>query len=377
MNICSKCVMDETAPNIIFDSEGQCNFCKDFFENSNNIYFDNLDIKSKKLNDLVATIKKDGLGKKYDCIVGVSGGIDSSWVLVEVINKGLRPLAVHMDNGWNSELAQNNISSLITKLGVDLYTYVIDWDEYRILMQSFFDADVVDVELLYDNAMLKVNYMLANKFNVKYILSGMNKSTEGINMPDNWNWFKYDKKQISYIGKNFNNVSLKSFPAIGTLEYLYFRFFRKIEWIPFLDFLEYEKESALSVLEKEFSYTRYPYKHYESVFTRFYQGFLLPKKFNIDKRKLHLSSLIVTKQLSRNRALEILEKIPYPNEMELRSDIEYFLKKMNWSYSHLNDYISRPPISHNTYVSEINLWKFIFYNINRSKFYNILKNIVK
>jgi N-acetyl sugar amidotransferase len=369
--------MDESAPNIIFDSEGQCNFCKEFFENSNTIYFDNADVKNVKLNQLISKIKKDGLGKKYDCIVGVSGGIDSSWVLVEVVNKGLRPLAVHMDNGWNSELAQNNISNLISKLGVDLYTYVIDWDEYRSLMQSFFDADVVDVELLYDNAMLRVNYMLASKFNVKYILSGMNKSTEGINIPESWNWFKYDKKQINFIGKKFNNVNFKSFPAIGTLDYLYYRFLRNIEWISFLDFIEFEKENALTVLEKDFSYTRYPYKHYESVFTRFYQAFLLPKKFNIDKRKLHLSSLIVTNQLNRDQALEILKNIPYPSELELSSDIEYFLKKMNWTDSQLNEYISRPQKNHYLYPSEINLWNFFFKNRDRSKFYHFLRNFVK
>lgn len=374
---CNNCVMDETAPNIIIDDSGNCNFCKDFINNTESVYFDIDEIKNNKLKVLINQIKLNGKNNKYDCIVGVSGGVDSSWVLVEAIKQGLRPLAVHMDNGWNSELAQNNIANLITKLGVDLYTYVIDWEEYRSLMQSFFDADVVDVELLYDNAMLKVNYMLAKKFKVRYILSGMNQSTEGIRMPENWNWFKYDKKQIISIGKKFNNVKTNSFPAIGTLDYCYYRFFKKIEWLPFLDFIKFEKEAALTILENEFGYKRYPYKHYESIFTRFYQGYLLPKKFKIDKRKLHLSSLIVTNQISRNTAIEILQNSPYPSQVDLENDLEYFLKKMNWTQNDLELYLTRDPKPHDQYDSEFKLWKFIFDNTNKGAIYNFIKKIFK
>jgi len=374
---CNFCVMDESAPNIIIDESGTCNFCKDFINNAESVYFDNDEIKSEKLNVLINQIKLNGKNNQYDCIIGVSGGVDSSWVLVEAIKQGLRPLAVHMDNGWNSELAQNNIANLITKLGVDLYTYVIDWEEYRSLMQSFFDADVVDVELLYDNAMLKVNYMLAKKFKVKYILSGMNQSTEGIRMPENWNWFKYDKKQIKSIGNKFNKIKTNSFPAIGTLDYCYYRFYKKIEWLPFLDFLKFEKEAALIILENEYGYKRYPYKHYESIFTRFYQGYLLPKKFNIDKRKLHLSSLIVTNQINRDNAIEILKNSPYPSQVDLENDLEYFLKKMNWTQNDLDVYLSRDPKSHNEYDSEFKFWKLIFDNSNRGSIYNFIKKIFK
>jgi len=369
--------MDETAPNIIIDESGICNFCKDFINNAESIYFDNYEIKNKKLNILINQIKLNGKNNKYDCIVGVSGGVDSSWVLVEAIKKGLRPLAVHMDNGWNSELAQNNIANLISKLGVDLFTYVIDWEEYRSLMQSFFDADVVDVELLYDNAMLKVNYMLAKKFSVKYILSGMNQSTEGIRVPENWNWFKYDKRQIKSIGNKFNNIKTNSFPAIGTLDYCYYRFYKKIEWLPFLDFLKFEKEASLLILEKEYGFKRYPYKHYESIFTRFYQGYLLPKKFKIDKRKLHLSSLIVTNQVSRDSAIDILKNSPYPSQVDLENDLEYFLKKMNWIQNDLELYLSRDPKPHNQYDSEFKLWKLIFDNTNRGAIYNFVKKVFK
>jgi len=177
--------MDTTAEDIIFDEHGNCNFCEDFIKKLKN------PIKKVNLNleEFVQKIKEDGKGKNYDCIVGVSGGVDSSYTLVKVKELGLRPLAVHMDNGWNSELAVSNIKNLIEKLDVELYTHVIDWSEYRQLMQSFFDADVIDVELLYDNAMLAVNYKLANRYGVKYILSGSNIATEGMKIPNNWNWF--------------------------------------------------------------------------------------------------------------------------------------------------------------------------------------------
>ena len=180
---CIRCVMDTDAVDIIFDEQGTCNYCSEFLERSKHILGQNSVNKEEKLKQIVAKVKANGKGKPYDCIVGVSGGVDSSWTLVEVKRLGLRPLAVHMDNGWNSELAQNNISNLLITLDVDLYTHVIDWDEYRELMQAFFDADVIDVELLYDNATLGVNYQQANKYGLKYILAGTNNATEGMQIP--------------------------------------------------------------------------------------------------------------------------------------------------------------------------------------------------
>ena len=180
--ICKRCVMDTTASKIEFDEHGNCNYCQQVIDISGHIMKMSEDEKAEKLAAFVAKVKEDGKGKKYDCVIGVSGGIDSSWVLVKAIELGLRPLAVHMDNGWNSELAQNNIANLIRTLGVDLYTHVIDWKEYRSMMQAFFDADVVDVELLYDNAMFGVNYFQSRKYGVKYIIGGMNTATEGLVM---------------------------------------------------------------------------------------------------------------------------------------------------------------------------------------------------
>ena len=350
--ICNRCIMDTTAPNIKFDNSGNCNFCNDLI-NGNQL--NKNDIKHE-LDSLINRIKEDGKNKKYDCIVGVSGGVDSSYVLIKAIELGLRPLAVHMDNGWNSELAQNNIYNLISKLNIDLYTHVINWEEYRKLMQAFFDSDVVDVELLYDNAMLAVNYKLASKYKIKYILGGMNKSSEGMRMPEGWNSFKYDKKQIKYLAKKFSNISIKTFPAIGTLDYIFYRFFKKIQWTSILDLIDYKKDFALNILESNYSYKRYPYKHYESVFTRFYQGYILPKKFNIDKRKLHLSTLIANEQLTRDKAIEQMKKNAYVTELEQKKDIRYFLKKMRWNEKDLEEYLGRPKVDHESYPSEKNLW---------------------
>lgn len=354
--ICKRCLMDSKEVDFQINENGFCNYCSDYLDSRLNKQ-SLRQHSSEDLEDLIKNIKRKGRNKKYDCIVGVSGGVDSSWVLVKVKELGLRPLAVHMDNGWNSELAQNNISNLISNLDVDLYTHVIDWNEYRNLMQSFFDSDVVDVELLYDNAMLATNYNLAKKFGVKYILGGTNVATEGMKMPSNWNWFKYDKKNIKNIAKRFGNHKLVTFPSIGIWEYLHCEYFLRIKWVSFLDYLEYNKNEAINSLSANFKYKPYPYKHYESVFTRFYQGYILPKKFGIDKRKLHLSTLVVNGILDRDDGLNDLKKIPYPSQEELNSDIDYFLKKMQWEKNDLKKYLDRKRIEHNFYPSSKFLWE--------------------
>ena len=361
---CTRCLMDTTAEGITFDENGVCNYCRDF---------ELVLQKPKKrinvsLESLVEKIKQDGKKKPYDCIVGVSGGVDSSYTLVKVKELGLRPLAVHMDNGWDSELAANNIKNLVQGLGVDLYTHVIDWDEYRELMQAFFDADVIDIELLYDNAMLAVDYEQADKYGIKYILAGTNTSTEGMRMPKNWNWFKFDKKNIYKLAK-LRNVKIKTFPAFGTLDFVYHEFVKQNKWISFLDYLpNYDKFEALSILQKDFGYKPYPYKHYESIFTRFYQGFILPEKFHVDKRKVHLSTLILAGQLSKEEALKQMQgKYAYPSQKELDEDIQYFLKKMRWTREQLDAYLKRPEKPHTLYGSEIGLFNALLAIYKRFK----------
>ena len=356
---CARCVMDTDAIDITFDKQGICNFCFDFLERSKNILGQNSIVKEDRLDQLVQRIKNDGKNKSYDCIVGISGGVDSSWTLVEVKRLGLRPLAVHMDNGWNSELAQNNISNLLNTLKVDLYTHVINWEEYRNLMQAFFDADVIDIELLYDNACLAVNYQQAIKYGLKHILAGTNNATEGMKMPKKWNWFKYDKRNIKALAKRNGLKGFKTFPTIGTSEFVWNHFVKRIRWNSFLDYLNYNKFHALDELEKNYGYKRYVSKHYESIFTRFYQGYILPKKFGVDKRKIHLATLVVSQQISRDEALSMLEQTPYSSNVEIETDITYFLKKMRWSRKQLDEYLARPEILHSNYSTEKPIWDYL------------------
>jgi N-acetyl sugar amidotransferase len=365
---CTRCVMDTSALDIIFDQEGICNYCTEFIKKNNHL-FEDLEKKKESLINFVKKVKDDGRNNKYDCIVGISGGVDSSWTLVKAKELGLRPLAVHMDNGWNSELAQNNIANLVQKLDIDLYTHVINWNEYRELMQAFFDADVIDVELLYDNAMLAVNYQQAKKYNVKYIISGSNTATEGMRMPSAWNWFKYDKKNIIGIARKNGIKKLTTFPAIGVIQYIYNTFIKKIVWVRFLDYLNYDKFLAMDTLKENYNFKPYLYKHNESIFTRFYQGYILPKKFKVDKRKLHYATLVISGQISREAACVELEKsIHYNSKEEMENDISYFLKKMKWSKDQLNRYLVRPELSHYLYPNEKILYDFL------KKLYKMISN---
>lgn len=373
---CRRCVMDTTARNITFDEEGVCNFCSEFIDRHQNVIHQTPEQKREKLNQLIEKIKKQGNGKPYDCIIGVSGGVDSSWVLVRAVELGLRPLAVHMDNGWNSELAQNNISNLVNKLGVDLYTHVINWNEYKKLMQCFFDSDVVDVELLYDNAMLAVNWHQARKKNIKYILAGTNLATEGMPMPKNWNWFKYDKKNIKNIAGKFGNIKLNTFPSIGVLGLFYARLVKRIKWVSILDFMEFNKFDVMEELAKNYGYKPYPYKHYESIFTRFYQGHILTGKFGVDKRLLHFSTLIISGQMSRKDAMRDLESIPYPSRENLEDDTRYFLKKMEWAPKDLENYIKRSPKCHSLYGSELKRYTFLTEKLRNFIPQSLLKKVI-
>lgn len=341
--------MNESAPDWHANVDGTCNYCVEYSALLAKAAQPSTINGKTGLDDLVSQIRKEGEGKRYDCIVGLSGGLDSAWTLYQAIKQGLRPLAVHMDNGWNSELAQSNIENLVRSLGVDLYTHVIDWPEYRSLMQAFFDADVIDVELLYDNAMLAVNYQQAVKFGVRSILAGTNVATEGMRMPPGWNWYKFDARNIRSIA---SRVKIRTFPIISTFDRIYYTFIRRIRWISFLDAINYKKAEALEVLTRDFRYKPYPYKHYESIFTRFYQGYILPRKFGVDKRRLHLSTLIVSGQMSREVALQQLAELPYPSENELLQDRKYFIKKMGWSESQLEEYLARPPRPHEHFASE-------------------------
>ena len=347
--VCTRCVMDTTDKFITFDEQGVCSHCHAYETIVKEWDLDNL-IKNKKFESTIQKIKEDGTGKDFDCIVGLSGGVDSSYIAWLCKKNGLRPLCVHLDNGWNSELAVANIHSIVDRLGFDLYTHVIDWEEFKDLQRSFFKANVVDIELLSDHAIFGVIMDLAKKHNIKYILSGANIATEAI-MPKSWVHRKQDLANIKSIQKQFGTRKIKSFPQVSTIEHVCSMYVLGYSVLKPLNKIEYNKKAAKEILIKELGWRDYGGKHYESIFTKFYQAYILPNKFNIDKRKAHLSTLINSNQMTKEEALEELKK-PLYNNQDLESDTEYVCKKLGFTRQEFQDYMKAPARSHYEFDSD-------------------------
>jgi N-acetyl sugar amidotransferase len=370
LQVCSRCIMDISASGITFDDKGHCSYCTEFLGRLSRT---GLVMPQEEREAFLSRVRKDGRGKEYDCVIGLSGGVDSSYALFLAVKNGLRPLAVHLDNGWNSELAVHNIAALVRTLDVDLYTHVIDWEENRDLQLSFFKANVIDIEMLMDNAMQALNYQMARQYKVKWILAGTNRSTEGMHMPMNWNWLKLDARNIRDIHNRFGTVPIKTHPLISVPGFIINRYLFGVRWTSFLDYFDYRKEDALAVLKEEVGYRPYPYKHYESVFTRFYQGYILPRKFGVDKRKLHLSTLIATGQMTRQEAVALMEQPPYPDIRQEQEDCVFVLKKLGFGRDEFETYLTAPAVPHDAHATEKPLWDFLY---QRYKSLAALKNKV-
>jgi N-acetyl sugar amidotransferase len=351
---CNRCIMDSSAINFVKFDLG-CNFCASMklsqSKNSSNLILNNVD-------DLVQNIKASKRDS-YDCIIGVSGGVDSSWVLVKAVEAGLKPLAVHFDNGWNSDLSQKNIEALVTKLGVDFETYIVNWREYKQHLKGMFNSNVIDLELLSDNLMNNVVLDFAIKHRVKYILNGVNTSTEGIPLPKNWAWHKLDGTNLKSILKKNSKSKMISIKPRSIINYHLLKNIHRVHDIEFLNYFSFNKNEALECLIEKFNYSPYPFKHYENIFTRVYQGFILPNKFGVDKRKLHFSALIINNELSRDHAISLLNDIPYDSEESLQEDISYVKKKLDMTENYWNEYIKHPAESHEKYFSYLNILKAI------------------
>jgi len=349
--MCKRCIMDTNDdPAIRFNSEGFCNYCEDYFEKKELAEINKTD-KTAELNAIVNKIKNSNTGQTYNCIVGVSGGADSTYMVYKAKELGLRPLAVHYDNSWNSELSVNNIESLLRKLDIDLFTYVNDWEEFKDLQLSFFKANVIDIELTTDQAILAVLHQTAKKHGIKYILTGHNTSTESI-LPRHWYHYKIDVLNIKSIHKKHGTKKLKTYPMVGFFERWYTAKYKTIESISLLNYMEYNKEEAKKILSEKIGWTNYGGKHFESVFTRFYQGYILPEKFNVDKRKAHLSALICSGQISREQALDEMKLPPY-DEKQMAEDKEFVLKKLGFTETAFEKYMNEPPQDHLRYASYI------------------------
>lgn len=350
--ICSKCILDTNDdPGLEFNESGICSYCLSYDKTANK---NNLNLKEhndEKLEHIIERIKREGINNEYDCILGVSGGVDSTYVAYKAKEFGLRPLVIHYDNGWNSELAVMNIENTVKKLDLDLYTYVNNWNEFKDIQLSFFKASVVDIELITDQAILAIVHKTARKYNIKYILSGSNIATEEI-LPSHWHHWKIDVLNILSIHKQFGKIKIKTYPILGFWEHIYSTRILKIKNINILNYLNYSKDEAKEIIIRDLDWRDYGGKHYESIFTRFYQSYILPKKFKIDKRKAHLSTLICSGQISRESALIELQKPIYDPD-KLQDDYEYVLKKLNLTEEEFQKLMELPIKKHLEYPSYI------------------------
>lgn len=332
--ICSRCIMDNTVKGITYNEKGECTFC--------NIH-DELELKfplnestKAELQNIVDKIKIEGKSKKYDCIIGISGGRDSTYTLYTAIKMGLRPLAVHFDNGWNSENAVRNIENLCNRLNVDLHTHVANWEEFKDLQRSFLHASVPDAEVPTDWVIFSVLFEQANKFGLKYIIHGHSFRTEGTT-PLTWTYM--DGKYVNDVHEKFGRIKIKSFPVMGMYNYLFYTFVKRIKQVRLLYYMPYDEEKILKMLKDEVGWTNYGGKHHESTYTGFFQSYILTRKFNIDKRKLHYSALIRSGQMTRSEALMKVQKDPFDGGTDT---VNYCLKKLDFTESEFDEIMKKP-----------------------------------
>jgi N-acetyl sugar amidotransferase len=343
---CSLSVMDNIAdPYIGFDENGISNYYYEYLAAEKAVVKKGTEGEFF-LNESIKKIKQAAGNKKYDCILGVSGGVDSTYLALLAKNLGLKPLCVHFDNGWNSELAVKNIENIISTLGFDLYTYVINWQEFKDIQQAYFKAHVIDIEAISDIAIVNSLFKLTQDNNIKYLLSGNNVVTEQT-LPRAW--VCKDEENLVNIHRRFGKIKLKTFPYHSPFKKLVNGSFHKLQIVPLLNYIPYEKTTIKKTIQEELGWVDYGGKHYESVFTKFYQGYILPVKFKVDKRKAHLSTLIFSKQLTKQEALLELEKPPYQSEKELASDREYVIKKLDMTDREFEEYMQMPPVDHAVY----------------------------
>lgn len=354
--ICSNCVMDTTDSKIIFDEKGVCDHCNTYYnEILPNWHTD--ERGDKALREIVSKIKRSGKGQDFDCLMGMSGGIDSSYLLYIMKEKyGLRPLVFHVDAGWNSQIAVNNIERLVDGLGLDLYTEVINWEEIKDLQLAFFKSGVPHIDTPQDHAFFATMYKFASKHKIKYILTGGNYSTECVRNPLEWMYYQSDSIQLKDIYKKHGKGKLKDYPITNILWHkVYLPYFKGIKLIRPLDYVPYEKKKAMQLLMDKFGYQEYPQKHFESRFTRFYESYWLPKKFGFDTRKVQFSSLILTNQMTREQALEELKKPSYDPET-IKQDFEFVANKLGITKEELQSYMDAPNKTYKDYKSQENIY---------------------
>lgn len=370
--VCTNCVMDTSDSKIVFDEKGMCDHCHNFYENIQPNW--NPQGDADALNKLIAKIKANGKGKKYDCLIGLSGGVDSSYVAYSAVKKwGLRPLIFAVDTCWNLEVADNNIKKIIEKLKVDVHYEKINHDEMMDLQLAFFKSQVAYQDTPQDHMIFASLYNFAAQNGFKYILSGGNYSTECVREPNEW-VHENDLTLIKDIHKRFGKRPIKDMRFCGMFKYrLYYRYLKGIRIVKILDLIPYYKKDAIEELQKEFDWVPYQNKHFECIFTRFYEGYWLPKKFGYDKRRAHFSSLILTGQLSREEALKTLETPPY-SEKTAMEDMQYICNEMGIS---VEEFLNLMNGENKTYKDYKNGFKYIHAARNLAKLVGIEKRNIR
>lgn len=356
MQVCKRCIMDNVNdPDLVFDQNGICNHCHNF---DRAIAALPVGAAAKRdFDNLVNEIKTYGKGKAYDCIIGVSGGVDSTYLAYVAKQQGLRALLVHCDNGWNSELSVKNIENICSVTGFDLYTLVLDWEEIRDIQLSFIKANVVDVELPYDYALIVTTYKAALKYGIKHVLTGHNVITEGTYLPRSWRHDKMDIVNIKAIHKKFGHIPFKTFPYFSFVRQFFID--RRLKYVYLLNYTDYNKEAVKNLIKEKMGWRDYGGKHYENIFTRFYQGYILKEKFHIDKREFHLSVLVQSGQMTRDEALREYA-LPGYNEAQMKEDREYVIKKFGFTEAEFDNYIKGPNKKHSDYPTLQKYWDMYF-----------------
>lgn len=355
VKVCSRCIMDETAKEITFDNNGVCNFC----HNYDNVLVNDVHTGKggeEKLEKLIKEIKRKGKNSRYDCLIGLSGGVDSSYVAYIIKKKyGLRAFAVHLDNGWNTELAVANVEQIVKRLDIDLHTNVLNWKEFRDIQTSFLKSSISNIEIPTDHAIWALLIKTAAKMKIPYIIAGNNVVTESI-MPESWLYGSKDSKLIKSLHRQFGKIKMKSYPNLSTLDYVDYLLVRGIRWVPILNYIPYNKAEAKQTLIDELGWQDYGGKHYESIFTRFFHAFYLPVKFGYDLRKSYLSALVCSGQITRNEALDEISKPPAPKEM-LEQDRDYVIKKLGLTEEEFEQIMNAPNKTYADYPNNESLWK--------------------
>lgn len=369
--MCTNCVMDTSDSAITFDEHGVCDHCRTYYDKTLPSWHTD-ERGTEELQAIVEKIKKEGKGKDFDCIIGMSGGIDSSYLVYVAKEKlGLRPLVFHVDAGWNSQIAVNNIERIVDKLDLDLYTEVINWEEMKDLQLAYFKAGVPHIDTPQDHAFFATMYNFASKYNVKYILTGANYSTECVRNPVEWMYYQSDVIQLKDIHKEFGTKPLKKYPLTRILWHkIYLPYFKGIKVIKPLNNVPYIKNDAMQLLQDRFGWQPYPQKHFESRFTKFYESYWLPKKFGYDVRKVQYSSLILTNQMTREEAIEKLKQPPY-DESTIHQDFEFIANKLGITERELQTYLDAPNKTYKDYASQENIYKigarvFKFFGIEKA-----------